>query len=93
MLLFSLVLIYLSRLALGTLISCLLSSQLIVCVTLTLSFLPLILANGCEQHSDSALRRARAVSVWPDMPVPHLQGAPEPAYHATASVASGLPIL
>lgn len=53
MLLFSLVLIYLSGLALSTLILCLLSFLLTVYVTPTsqVIFLPLMLMNGYEQHS------------------------------------------
>lgn len=56
MLLFSLALIYLSRLALNTLISCLFSFLLPVHVTTTsqVIFLPLTITNGYERHSAGA---------------------------------------
>lgn len=91
MLLFSLVLIYLSALALSTLIPCLLSFLLAVCVTPTFQvvFLTLMLKNGYERRA-AGTAAASAFSARPVTPVPHPL---EPAYHATASVASGSPTL
>ena len=102
-LLFSSVLIYLSSLALGTLISCLLSFLLTVCVTPTsqVIFLPLMSTNSHEWQSAgvtaAAPRCAQAAALLCGPArlchISQAQPAVEPAYLATASVASGLPTL
>lgn len=65
MLLLSLVLIYLSGLALSTLISCLLSFLLPVYVTPTsqVIFLPLMLMNGYERHSAGTAAASAALEL------------------------------
>lgn len=74
MLLFSLVLIYLSNAALSILISCLLSFWLIVCVTPNTQFsifTPNARGWTFSRHDGGS---CCSVSVWPDMAEPRLPG-------------------
>lgn len=95
MLLLSLVLIYLSGLALSTLISCQLSFLLTVYVTTTsqVIYIYIFFFFTPDAHKRHSCCRVSVLARHGSLYVYRVQPAVEPVYRTTTSVASGLPTL